>query len=236
MVVTGAGRGIGAAVARSAARRGFTVIINYAHSSGPAQGLAAELGGECFAFEADVADEGAVVALFTAIDERLGRLDCLVNNAGISGPYGGVENVTAAALAAVWAVNLTGAFLCAREAAPRLAAQGGGAIINVSSKAAVLGGANEWVHYAASKGAIESMTTGLARELATRNIRVNAVRPGLVDNNFGSAPADRLERMRPMVPMQRVGTLEEVAEAVIWLAADAPHYLTGSFLDVSGGR
>ncbi len=236
MLITGAGRGIGASVARRAASAGFTVVVNYSNSAAAAAALVAELGNGSFAIEANVADESDVLSMFATIDERTaGTIDSLVNNAGVSGSYGGLGTVTADMLSELWAVNITGAFLCAREAAARMPAAGG-TIVNISSKAAVIGGAHEWVHYAASKGAIESMTTGLARELAPRNIRVNAVRPGLVDNNFGSAPDDRLERLAPMIPMQRVGGLDEVAEAVVWLATEAPDYMTGSFLDVTGGR
>jgi NAD(P)-dependent dehydrogenase (short-subunit alcohol dehydrogenase family) len=236
MLITGAGRGIGAAVARRATRAGFTVVVNYSNSAAPAAALAAEVGNGSFAVKANVADEAEVRSMFAAIDERTGgSLDSLVNNAGISGSYGGLGTVTAPMLTELWAVNITGAFLCAREAAARMPSAGG-TIINVSSKAAVIGGANEWVHYAASKGAVETMTTGLARELAPRNIRVNAVRPGLVDNNFGTAPTDRIGRLAPTIPMQRAGGLDEVAEAVVWLATAAPDYMTGSFLDVTGGR
>lgn len=237
MLVTGAARGIGAAVARAANAAGFTVVVNFAASAEAAEALADELGHGSFAVPADVADEHAVATMFDLIDTRLGRLDALVNNAGISGPYGGIDSIDAAELSRLLAVNVTGAFVCSQHAARRMIAAGtGGTIVNISSKAAVLGGAGEWVHYAASKGALESMTTGMARELAAHRIRVNAVRPGLVDNNFGTAPDDRIERLRPMIPMQRVGTVQEVADAVVWLAADAPEYLTGTFVDVSGGR
>jgi NAD(P)-dependent dehydrogenase (short-subunit alcohol dehydrogenase family) len=235
MLITGAGRGIGAAIARRAAKAGFQVIVNYGRSADAATTLATEIGNESFAVQADVGNEHQVLAMFATIDDRCGQLDSLVNNAGVSGNYGGLNTVTAEMLSELWAVNITGSFLCARETVARMPATGG-TIINISSKAAVIGGANEWVHYAASKGAIESMTTGLARELAARNIRVNAVRPGLVDNNFGTAPYDRLERLAPTIPMQRAGGLDEVAEAVVWLAAEAPEYMTGSFLDVTGGR
>ena len=235
MLVTGAGRGIGAAIARCAAAQGFTVVLNYSASAASAIELAADLGNGAFAVRANLGIESEIEAMFETIDRTVGRLDSLINNAGISGSYGTLDMVTADMLTQLLAINVTGAFICAREAVRRMPATGG-TIVNISSKAAVLGGAHEWVHYAASKGAIESMTTGLARELAPRNIRVNAVRPGLVDNNFGTAPDDRLERLRPMIPMQRVGGLDEVAETVVWLAAHAPHYLTGSFLDVAGGR
>jgi NAD(P)-dependent dehydrogenase (short-subunit alcohol dehydrogenase family) len=188
----------------------------------------------------DVADEATVVTWFGAIDARFGGLDVLVNNAGIAGAYGGLATIDAAMLARLFAVNVGGAFLCAREAAARMstARSGrGGAIVNVSSKAAVLGGSGEWVHYAASKSALDTMTTGLARELAAEGIRVNAVRPGLIVSDFHDhAPPGRLERMAPTIPLQRAGSAAEVAEAVLWLASAAASYVTGAFVDVAGGR
>jgi NAD(P)-dependent dehydrogenase (short-subunit alcohol dehydrogenase family) len=176
--------------------------------------------------------------MFTTIDNRVGRIDVLVNNAGVAGSYGTLDSYTVEALERLWAVNLTGPFVCAREAAQRMRDSGrGGSIVNISSKAAVLGGPNEWVHYAASKGGIDTMTIGLAKELARYRIRVNAVRPGLIDSDFHlSATPGRVERMVPMVPMQRVGTAEEVAEAVVWLASPAASYVTGAFIEVTGGR
>jgi NAD(P)-dependent dehydrogenase (short-subunit alcohol dehydrogenase family) len=234
MLITGAGRGIGAATAEAAAARGFTVVVNFQRSATAAEELAARLGNDSCAVAADVADADAVTAMFTHVAERFGRLDALVNNAGISGPYGDIHSIDATQLAQLWATNITGAFVCSQHAARMMT--DGGAIVNVSSKAAVLGGANEWVHYATSKGAMEAMTTGMARELAPLNIRVNAVRPGLVDNNFGTAPLDRIDRLVSSIPMRRVGALSEVANAIVWLAADAPGYLTGTFLDVTGGR
>ncbi|HZX56325.1 MAG TPA: SDR family oxidoreductase, partial [Ilumatobacteraceae bacterium] len=175
---------------------------------------------------------------FAEIDERCGRIDVLVNNAGIAGGYGTLDTYTVDALQRLWAVNLTGPFLCAREAARRMRDRGaGGSIINISSKAAVLGGTNEWVHYAASKGGIDTMTIGLAKELAPQGIRVNAVRPGLIESDFHlHATPGRVERMTPLIPMQRAGTTEEVAEAVVWLASDAASYVTGAFIEVTGGR
>jgi NAD(P)-dependent dehydrogenase (short-subunit alcohol dehydrogenase family) len=238
MLVTGGARGIGAAIVRAAVQAGFRVAINYANSAVEAARLANELGNGTIAVQADVGSEPEVVSMFNELDRHWDHIDCLVNNAGVAGSYGTLDTVTADMLTALLTTNVTGAFICAREAVRRMppAVHGGGTIINISSKAATLGGANEWVHYAASKGALESMTTGLARELAPRNIRVNAVRPGLVENNFGPAPSDRIERMAPAIPMGRPGTLAEVAAAVVWLAAGAPDYLTGTFVDVSGGR
>jgi NAD(P)-dependent dehydrogenase (short-subunit alcohol dehydrogenase family) len=238
MLVTGASRGIGAAVSRLAAASGYAVVVNYAASAGAAAALVEEIGNGSFAVHADVGDEAAVLAMFAEIDERCGRVDVLVNNAGIAGGYGTLDTYSVEALERLWAVNLTGPFVCAREAVLRMRADGrGGSIVNISSKAAVLGGPNEWVHYAASKGAIDTMTIGLSKELAPHGIRVNAVRPGLIESDFHlHATPGRVERMTPTVPMQRVGTPEEVAEAVLWLASAAASYVTGSFIEVTGGR
>ena len=238
MLVTGASRGIGAAVSRLAARAGYSVVVNYAASADAAADLVDEIGNDSFAVQADVGDEDDVLAMFAEIDERCGRLDVLVNNAGIAGSFGTLDSYTVAALERLWAVNLTGPFICAREAAARMRTGGhGGSIINISSKAAVLGGSNEWVHYAASKGGIDTMTIGLAKELAPEGIRVNAVRPGLIESDFHThASPGRVERMTPLVPMQRVGTAEEVAQAVLWLASPAASYVTGAFIEVTGGR
>lgn len=238
MLVTGASRGIGASISRLAAAAGYTVVVNFTTSADVANALAREIGNESFAVQADVGDETDVLAMFAEADECCGRLDVLVNNAGIAGSYGTLDTYTAASMQRLWAVNLTGPFLCAREAANRMRVDGGGgSIINISSKAAVLGGTNEWVHYAASKGGIDTMTTGLAKELAQHGIRVNAVRPGLIESDFHlHATPGRVERMLPVIPMQRVGTAREVAEAVVWLASPAASYVTGAFIDVTGGR
>jgi NAD(P)-dependent dehydrogenase (short-subunit alcohol dehydrogenase family) len=237
MLVTGASRGIGAAITRLAASAGYTVVVNYTASAEAATALANQIGNESFAVQADVGEESDVLTMFAEIDERCGRLDVLVNNAGIAGSYGTLDTYTAESMERLWAVNLTGPFLCAREAAKRMRAGRGGSIINISSKAAVLGGTNEWVHYAASKGGIDTMTTGLAKELAPQGIRVNAVRPGLIESDFHlHAAPGRVDRMLPLIPMQRVGTANEVAEAVVWLASPAASYVTGAFIDVTGGR
>jgi len=239
MLVTGASRGIGAAVARLAAKAGYCVIVNYAASADAAEAMVKEIGNDSFAVRADVADEADVLAMFAEIDDRCGRLDVLINNAGIAGSYGTLDSYTVEALERLWAVNLTGPFLCAREAAHRMKSAGRpGSIVNISSKAAVLGGPNEWVHYAASKVAIDTMTIGLSKELAPHNIRVNAVRPGLIETEIhasGGQP-DRVARMAGQVPMGRGGTAEEVAEAVLWLLSDAAGYVTGACLPVGGGR
>ncbi|MGB8858052.1 MAG: SDR family oxidoreductase [Ilumatobacteraceae bacterium] len=243
MLITGAGRGIGAAVARAAAAQRYHLVLNHSASGEATEALAAEIrevGCRAVTVLADVANEAAVVDMFGHIDERFGRLDVLVNNAGIAGGYGPLETVTAEMLARLWAVNITGPFLCAREATARMRTDRGGrggSIVNISSKAAVLGGPNEWVHYAASKGAIDTMTVGLAKELANVGVRVNGVRPGLIESDFHlHAPPGRVERMAPMIPMERSGSAAEVAGAVLWLASAEASYVTGAFIDVTGGR
>ncbi len=242
MLITGASRGIGAAVARAAAAD-HDLLLNHTTPSPAVERLAAELtelGANVLVHRADVADESAVVAMFGACDDHFGRLDALVNNAGVAGGYGRIDTVTAAMLERLWAVNVTAAFVCVREAVSRMATDRGGrggAIVNISSRAAVLGGPGEWVHYAASKGAIDTMTVGLSKELAEVGIRVNAVRPGLITSDFHDhAPPGRVDRLAPTVPMGRAGTPEEVAAAVCWLASPAASYVTGAFVDVGGGR
>lgn len=242
MLITGASRGIGAAVARAAAPT-YDLVLNYASSTAAAEQLADELratGCRAEMVRADVADEEQVVAMFSQLDAAFGRLDVLVNNAGIAGGYGSLNVVNGEMLTRLWAVNITGAFICAREAAARMRTDlggRGGSIVNISSKAAVLGGSGEWVYYAASKGAIDTMTVGLSKELANVGVRVNAVRPGLIESDFHlHAPPGRVERMRPSIPMERSGTTDEVAPAVLWLASAEASYVTGTFIDVTGGR
>jgi NAD(P)-dependent dehydrogenase (short-subunit alcohol dehydrogenase family) len=242
MLVTGAARGIGAAIARAAAPT-YDLVVNHVTPSGHVDRLADELraaGASVLVERADVADEAAIVSMFRATDDHFGRLDVVVNNAGIAGGYGSIDTVDASMLAGLWAVNVTGAFVCAREAVARMATDlggAGGSIVNISSRAAVLGGPGEWVHYASSKGAIDTMTVGLSKELAPRGIRVNAVRPGLVESDFHDhAPAGRIERLAPSVPMARSGHPDEVATAVLWLASPEASYVTGAFIDVGGGR
>jgi NAD(P)-dependent dehydrogenase (short-subunit alcohol dehydrogenase family) len=243
MLVTGASRGIGAATAVLAAASGFVVAVNFRSHADDAEAVVATIrdaGGTAIAVGADVADEREIVRMFEMVDAELGPLAALVNNAGIVGSYGRVHDLDASVLARLWAVNISGPFICAREAVRRMATGRGGlggVIVNVSSRAAALGGSGEWVHYAASKGAIDTMTIGLAREVGTQGIRVNAVRPGLVDTAIhGAAPEGRLERMAPSVPMARAGTPDEVAEAIVWLASPAASYISGTIVDVSGGR
>jgi NAD(P)-dependent dehydrogenase (short-subunit alcohol dehydrogenase family) len=244
IIITGASRGIGAATAKLAAARGFSVAVNFATGEAEAGAIAEEIiaaGGRAYAIQADVAREEDVIRLFETAERELGPIKALVNNAAITGGFARVESVSASTLTQVMAVNVTGAILCAREAVRRMSTRRGrtgGAIVNISSRAAKIGSAGEWVHYAASKGAIDSFTIGLAREVATEGIRVNAVAPGLIDTGLhaaNSAP-DRLNRLTPSIPMQRPGTALEVAEAVLWLLSPAASYTTGAILEVGGGR
>jgi len=244
LVVTGGSRGIGAAVCLAAARAGWDVVVDYARDEVAAADVVRRItdaGGRAVAVRADVRDADDVERLFAAADAWCGPVTGLVNNAGISGGFARVDEVTAPTLADVLAVNVMGAFLCAGAAVRRMSTTHGGtggAIVNVSSRAAVLGSPGEWVHYAASKGALDTMTVGLAREVATEGVRVNAVAVGLVDTDLHAAAGEpgRPERIRPTVPMRRSGTPEEVAAAVLWLLSDAASYTTGSILAVSGGR
>ena len=243
MLVTGGSRGIGAAVVRLAAERGHDIVVNYASAADAAHDVAEQArarGGRAIVVQGDVGVEADVVRLFATVDAEFGGIDVLVNNAGIAGGYGTIDCVDEVMLGRLWAVNVTGPFLCAREAAARMRTDRGGrggTIVNISSKAAVLGGSGEWIHYAASKGAIDTLTVGLAKELATVGVRVNGVRPGLIASDFHQhAPDGRMERIAPTVPMQRAGSPEEVASAVLWLAGPESSYVTGSFIDTAGGR
>ncbi|TYR31433.1 SDR family oxidoreductase [Mesorhizobium microcysteis] len=244
MLVTGGGRGIGASVARLGAASGWRVAINYAANDKAATALVDEIteaGGEAFAVKGDVGVEADVLSMFEAVDRRFGRLDGLVNNAGVVDRKARLDEMDIARFERMMRINVIGSLLCAREAVKRMSTRHGGqggAIVNISSVAAVLGSPGEYVDYAASKGAIESFTLGLAREVATENIRVNAVRPGIIDTEIhasGGQP-DRVAAMRGLVPMQREGKADEVARAVLWLLSEEASYTTGAILNTSGGR
>jgi NAD(P)-dependent dehydrogenase (short-subunit alcohol dehydrogenase family) len=241
MLITGGGRGIGAATARLAVERGYSVCVNFLRDQAAADKLVAECRGKAIAVQGDVALESDVLRMFAETDARLGRLTVLVNNAGIVATKARLDVVGAARLQRMMAVNVVGAFLCAREAIKRMSTKHGGrggAIVNVSSGAARLGSPGEWVDYAASKGAIDTMTLGLSKELADDGIRVNCVRPGFVNTEIhaGAGEPNRIERLRDSIPMKRGGEPEEVARAILWLASDEASYSTGALLDVTGGR
>ncbi len=244
LIVTGASRGIGAAIAELAGAREFAVAVNFATGEAEARAVVKQIvsaGGSALAIQADVAREEDVMRLFETAERELGPIKALVNNAAITGGFARVDSVSAVALARVMAVNVTGAFLCAREAVRRMSTKhggSGGSIVNISSRAAHTGSAGEWVHYAASKGAIDSFTIGLAREVATEGIRVNAVAPGLIETGLHAANGapDRLERLASTIPMERAGTPLEVAEGVLWLLSPAASYTTGAILQIGGGR
>jgi NAD(P)-dependent dehydrogenase (short-subunit alcohol dehydrogenase family) len=244
MIVTGGGRGIGAATARLGAERGYAVCINFLRDASAAENLVATIksaGGKAIAVAGDVSAEADVLRIFAETDRNLGRVTALVNNAGIVDRTARVEQMTPERLARMFAVNITGSFLCAREAISRMSTRHGGpggAIVNISSIAAKLGGAGEYVDYAASKGAIDSFTIGLSKEAGPDGIRVNAVRPGIIRTEIHSLSSDssRVERIGAMAPLQRPGEPEEVARAILWLLSDEASYLTGALVDVSGGR
>ncbi|HEX5477444.1 MAG TPA: SDR family oxidoreductase [Burkholderiales bacterium] len=244
MIITGGGRGIGAATARLAAARGYAVCVNYLRDRAAAEKLADEIGtakGKCIAVAGDVSLEPDVMRLFEETDRRLGRVTALVNNAGIVDRGMRLEQMSAERLARMFAVNITGSLLCAREAVKRMAKRHGGqggSIVNVSSIAARLGGSGEYVDYAASKGAIDTFTLGLAKEVGPDGIRVNAVRPGVIRTEIHLASGDpaRVERIGSGAPLGRPGEAEEIARAILWLASDEASYACGAILDVSGGR
>lgn len=243
VIVTGGSRGIGRAVALACAARGDHVLIGYASNAAAADETCAAIaaaGGQASALRCDVADERQVLALFQAADQ-LGQLGALVNNAGIVGSTARLEDMSAERIQRMLAVNVIGSMLCAREAVQRMSTRHGGAggvIVNISSVAAKLGSPNTYVDYAASKGAVDSFTIGLGHEVAGEGIRVAAIRPGLIDTEIHASGGDpdRAHRLAVQVPMQRVGTAAEVANAVVWLLSDQASYITSAIIDVSGGR
>lgn len=244
LLITGASRGIGAATARVAAERGYRVVVNYKSNRLAADEVVSHIvdrGGKAIAIQADVSVEDQVVAMFSEIDSRWGRIDALVNNAGMLHQQSRVEAMSADRINDVLATNVTGCFVCAREAVKRMSTShggNGGAIVNVSSMAAKLGSPHEYVDYAASKAAIDALTIGLAHEVATEGIRVNAVRPGVIYTDIhalGGEP-DRIERVRHSLPLKRGGQPDEVANAILWLLSDEASYVTAGFIDVAGGR
>ena len=244
LLVTGGSRGIGAAIARLAAARGYAVAVNYRSRQDAADAVAAAIvsaGGRAVAVRGDVAVEADVVRLFEACDRALGPVTALVNNAGILETQMRVEAMDAARITRILATNVVGSFLCAREAVRRMSTRHGGrggAIVNLSSGAARLGAPGEYVDYAASKGAIDTFTVGLAQEVAQEGIRVNAVRAGYIytEMHASGGEPDRVDRVKAFVPMRRGGEPEEVAQAVLWLLSDEAAFTTGSFVDVTGGR
>ena len=244
VIVTGGSRGIGAAVARLAATQGYVVAVNFLQNQRAAQGVVEEItssGGSAIPIKGDVAREADIVRLFKEAEEAFGPVYGLVNNAGITGGFARVEQIQTNNLVDVLVTNVVGTILCAREAVRRMSTHKGGrggSIVNISSLAARTGGAGEWVHYAATKGAVNSFTVGLAREVASEGIRVNAVAPGLIDTDIhaSNGAPDRLSQMSPSIPLRRPGTTQEVAEGVVWLLSDAASYTTGAILEIGGGR
>ena len=244
LLVTGGGRGIGAATARLAARQGWAVAVNYTANSLAADEVVRTIragGGHALTVQADVADETQVLRMFEKVDAKLGRLTGLVNNAGVVDVTARVDEMSAARWKRMFDINVFGSFLCPREAVRRMSTRhggAGGAIVNVSSAASRIGSPGQYVDYAASKGAIDAFTIGLAKEVAAEGIRVNAVRPGLIETEIhasGGLP-DRVNQLKHLVPMQRGGTADEVAQAIVWLLSDAASYTTMTLMDVSGGR
>ena len=244
VLVTGGSRGIGAATALTAARKGWAVAVNYTSNRQAADAVVQEIraaGGKAIAVQADVAHEDPVLAMFAQVDAQLGRITGLVNNAGVVDMTARLEEMSTARLKRMFDINVIGSMVCAREAVRRMSTKHGGqggAIVNLSSAAARLGAPGQYLDYATAKGAIDTFTIGLAKEVAAEGIRVNAVRPGLIETDIhasGGLP-DRVKELEHLVPMQRGGTAQEVAEAIVWLLSDEASYTTMSLLDVSGGR
>jgi NAD(P)-dependent dehydrogenase (short-subunit alcohol dehydrogenase family) len=244
MIVTGGSRGIGAAIARLAARRGYAVCVNYRQRQDAADEVVRAIdadGGRAIAVAADVAHEAQVVQLFATVDRELGRVDALVNNAGVLQTQCRLEDMDAARMTRILQTNVVGSMLCCREAVRRMAPRPpwrGGAIVNVSSVASRLGSPGEYIDYAASKGAMDTLTIGLSKEVAADQIRVNSVRPGTIytDMHASGGEPGRVDRLASAIPLQRGGTVEEVAGAVMWFFSDEAGYTTGSFIEVSGGK
>lgn len=244
VIVTGASRGIGAATARMAGARGYSVAVNYLRDGAAAEQVVHDItsaGGEACAIQGDVGSETDILRLFETTLRRLGPITALVNNAGAAERLCRVEDLTAGEIERMFRVNVTGAILCAREAVRMMSTKHGGpggVIVNISSRAARLGSPGEWVHYAAAKGAIDTFTIGLAREVAAEGIRVNAVAPGLVDTDFHASVGapDRAARLSPNIPMGRPAQPAEIAEAILWLLSPAASYVTGAILEAGGGR
>ena len=244
LLITGGSRGIGAATALLAAQDGWAVAVNYANNQAAANQVVqaiAQAGGQAIAVQGDVADEAQIVRMFATVDQQLGHVTGLVNNAGVVDVTARVEDMSWQRLERMMRINVLGSFACAKEAIRRMSTRHGGqggVIVNLSSVAARLGAPAQYVDYAASKGAIDTFTVGLAKELATENIRVNAVRPGVIDTDIhasGGLP-NRARDLAPQIPMQRPGTAEETAQAIVWLLSDKASYVTGTCLDVTGGR
>jgi NAD(P)-dependent dehydrogenase (short-subunit alcohol dehydrogenase family) len=244
LLVTGGGRGIGAATARLAAGKGYAVAVNYTANAQAADEVARQIragGGTAITVQADVADETQVLAMFRQIDAQLGRLSALVNNAGVVDTTQRVDEQRLARWRRMFEINVFGTLLCAREAVRRMSTRHGGqggTIVNVSSVAATLGAPGQYVDYAAAKGAVDTFTVGLAREVAAEGVRVNAVRPGVIETEIHAAGGQpgRAQRLAPQIPMQRPGTAQEIAQAIVWLLSDEASYATGAILDVTGGR
>ncbi|MFL9948800.1 SDR family oxidoreductase [Paraburkholderia agricolaris] len=244
VLITGGSRGIGRATARLLGAQGWSVGVNYAQNLAAARETVADVeraGSQALAIAGDVASETDVIAMFDALEQKFGRLDALVNNAGIVAPSSQLADMELARLKRMFDVNVLGAYLCAREAARRMSTARGGAggvIVNISSAAARLGSPNEYIDYAGSKGAVDTLTIGLAKELGPQGVRVNAVRPGLIDTDIhasGGKP-ERAAQLGATTPLGRPGSANEVAESIVWLLSDAASYVTGALLDVTGGR
>jgi NAD(P)-dependent dehydrogenase (short-subunit alcohol dehydrogenase family) len=244
ILITGGGRGIGAACALLAAKQGYKVCVNYRADGDAASKVISEIeadGGTALAIKADISSEAEVERMFALLDERFGRINALINNAGILSRQMRVEQMDAARINRIMTTNVTGSFLCAREAVRRMSTKHGGlggGIVNISSRAAVLGSAGEYVDYAASKAALDALTIGLSKEVANEKIRVNGVRPGLIHTEMHASGGEpnRVDRLQSFVPMERGGEPVEVANAALWLLSDEASYTTGTFIDVSGGR